>query len=746
VKAPLSPERWRRVNDLFLAAVEQPGASRAAWLDAQCEGDFDLRLEVESLLQADAPSDVSSSVARAVTSAIAESAITAPVIGTQTVGPYRILREIGQGGMATVYLAVREGGDFEQRVAIKVVRGLLGGDALRRFRAERQILASLEHPSIARLLDGGTTADGVPYLAMEYVDGMPIDQYCRERGLTIHERLQLFGRVCDAVTHAHRNLVVHRDIKPSNILVTPDGTPKLLDFGIARLIADDGPSGMPLTITGMRMLTPEYASPEQVRGEPITTAADVYSLGVLLFELLTGQRPLAFTTRQTGEIERVVCTVEPRRPSTAVKSGKDSRQLAGDLDTIVLTALRKEPARRYASASHLAEDIRRHLDGRTVVARQPTWSYRSSRFIRRHRAGVAVAVVFTAVVIGFGATLFMQNRRVLAERDASEQVTDLLLELYSAYDPTSSRGSRVTAQELLDRGASRIQTELKGQPVMQARMLDRFGALLTNIGLSDRAVDVLRSSLAARESTGDTDSAATAETLAHLAIALTERGEMAEAEQLAQRAIEIRRRVAPGTAELAESLNTLGTIRDRRGEPDGPDMLREASELWRRTRGVDSFEFAAGIGALAASSRSLASAPGAQIIARADLLKAERSERELLGARRKVLGDVHPLTSASLNTLGVLMRAMGRHAEAEPMLLEALAARRQLAGRQRLLVARTLDVLARVLHERQRSAEALPMAEEALAIRRAISGDADFEYRSSETLRAAILGSLGRGK
>ncbi len=312
MKAPLSPERWRRVNDLFLAAVEQPSASRAAWLDAQCEGDFELRLEVESLLQADAPSDAASSVVRAVTSAIAESAITAPVIGTQTVGPYRILREIGQGGMATVYLAVREGGDFEQRVAIKVVRGLLGGDALRRFRAERQILASLEHPSIARLLDGGTTPDGIPYLVMEYVDGVPIDQYCRTHGLAIRERLQLFCRVCDAVSHAHRNLVVHRDLKPSNILIAEDGTPKLLDFGIARLIADDGPSGMPLTMTGMRMLTPEYASPEQVRGEPITTAADVYSLGVLLFELLTGQRPLAFTTRQTGEIERVVCTVEPR--------------------------------------------------------------------------------------------------------------------------------------------------------------------------------------------------------------------------------------------------------------------------------------------------------------------------------------------------------------------------------------------------------------------------------------------------
>ncbi len=738
MKAPLDPERWNRVNELFLGAVDQPAESRAAWLDAQCDGDFELRLEVESLLQADAPSDAGRSVARVVSTAIADSAINSPVAAMQTLGPYRILHEIGQGGMATVFLAVREGGDFEQRVAIKVVRGVFGGDALRRFRAERQILASLEHPSIARLLDGGETADGIPYLAMEYVDGVPIDQYCRERRLSIRERLQLFCRVCDAVSHAHRNLVIHRDIKPSNILITGDGTPKLLDFGIARLVADDGLPGTPLTVTGMRVLTPEYASPEQVRGEPITTAADVYSLGVLLFELLTGHRPLAFATRHTSEIERIVCTVEPRRPSTAVESSRESRQLAGDLDTIVLTTLRKEASRRYASASDLAEDIRRHLDGRPVIARQPTWSYRSSRFVRRHRAGVAVAVVFAAVVFSFAGALVLQNRRVRAERDASEQVTALLLELYSSYDPSSSRGSRVTAQELLDRGASRIQAELKGQPEMQARMLDRFGAIYTSIGMSERAVEVLRSALAARESSGDRDSSAVAETLAPLAIALSDRGEVVEAEQLAERAVTIRRRSSPGTAALAEALTTLGSLRDRRGEPDGAEMMTEAIELWRRTNGADSFEFAGGVVALASSARSLAAPPGGGLVARADLLKAERFERELLVARRKTLGDAHLLTAASLKRLGVLLRSMNRLAEAEPLLVEALATRRALLGDRHLLVARTLDALARVIHERQRPAEALPLAEEAWSIRRALSGAEDFETQLSAALRDEI--------
>lgn len=699
MKAPLSPERWQRVNDLFIDALEHPADARGRWLAEQCGGDDELRREVESLLQADVPAGPGTSVARAVAHAIASSMVAAP-LPMQTIGPYRILREIGQGGMASVFLATREGDDFEQRVAIKVVRGLLGGESLRRFRAERQILASLEHPCIARLLDGGATADGVPYLAMEYVDGKPIDEYCAGNRLTVRERLQLFCRVCDAVSHAHRNLVVHRDIKPTNILVTADGAPKLLDFGIARLIAEEGPSGMPLTLTGMRVLTPEYASPEQVKGEPITTASDVYSLGVLLFELLTGERPLQFPLRHSPDIERVVCTVEPPRPSTAVKTGKEARTLAGDLDTIVLTALRKEPTRRYASAAHMAEDIRRYLDGRPVLARNPTWKYRSIRFVQRNLTGVAMTAALVAVVLAFAATLVLQNRRVRAERDASEQVTSLLLEMYSSFDPTSSRGSRVTPQELLDTGASRIQSELKGQPEMQARMLDRFGELYINIGLSDRAVDVLKTALAARESAGDRASVHTGVTLTHLAVALTERGELAEAEESAGRAVDILRRLAPGSAELAESLNALGDLRDRRGAPEGVAMLTEAVELWRRTKGVDSFEFADGVGAIVASTRSLA-AEHANLVARADLLKAERFERELLVARRKVLGDVNLLTAASLHRLGLLLRAMDRQGEAEPLLQEALDTRLQLLGESHPRVMRTREALMRVRAERQ---------------------------------------------
>jgi serine/threonine protein kinase len=350
---------------------------------------------------------------------------------SEPVGPYRLLREIGRGGMGVVYLAVRD--DMPQRhVAVKLVhRGMAVGEILERFQRERSALAALSHPNIARLLDAGTTAAGEPYFVMEYVEGRPIDEYCDARRLTLGERLRLFRHVCAAVHHAHQNLVVHRDIKPRNILVTADGTPKLLDFGIAKLLNPAlGALGDAPTETGLRVMTPEYASPEQVRGEPITTVSDVYSLGVVLFELLTGRRPYRLRTRVWKELERIICEEDPERPSTAIShvddgagssasagddasgSGETSpgpassrtpeviglarrerpvrlrRALEGDLDNIVLKALRKEPQRRYLSADQFAEDIQRHLDGLPVAARPDTLGYRASKFVGRHRGGV----------------------------------------------------------------------------------------------------------------------------------------------------------------------------------------------------------------------------------------------------------------------------------------------------------------------------------------------------------------------
>src|SRR5262245_28756322 len=342
------------------------------------------------------------------------------------VGPYRLIREIGRGGMGTVLLAVRSDDAFQKRVAIKVLRRGMDTDAIvGRFRHERQILASLEHPHIASLLDGGTTDDGLPYFVMEYVDGQLVTDYCDAKALDTTSRLELFRKICAAVQHAHQNLVIHRDIKPANVLVTSDGTPKLLDFGIAKLLnPDPGVQTLAATIAGSPLMTPEYASPEQVRGETVTTATDVYSLGVLLYELLTGRRPYDLPSRTPDEIQRVVCNSVPVRPSTVVTHAASSqstrdrpeidsertrppdadrlrRRLAGDLDNIVLKALAKEPSRRYASVDQFSEDIHRHLTGLPVIARKDTLGYRTAKFIRRNRAGVAAAaLVVLALVAG----------------------------------------------------------------------------------------------------------------------------------------------------------------------------------------------------------------------------------------------------------------------------------------------------------------------------------------------------------
>ncbi|MBA2731781.1 MAG: serine/threonine protein kinase, partial [Acidobacteria bacterium] len=372
--------RWKKIDGIFKTALELSPAECAAFLEKACASDKELRHEVEMLIKSDA--EASSFLdAPAIESAasLLKNNDVASLAG-QTIGSYKIIREIGHGGMATVYLAMRADDQYSQHVAIKLIgRGMNTRDILTRFRHERQILANLEHPNIARLLDGGTATDGLPYFVMEYIEGQPIDQYCNTKKSTIVERLKLFRTVCAAVHYAHQNLVIHRDIKPGNILVTAEGTSKLLDFGIAKLLNPElTAQTIPMTAPAIRPMTPDYASPEQVRGQQITTASDIYSLGVLLYELLTGQRPYHLKSTSPLEIERIICEQEPERPSESIeevplRNGElkntlqlnllNPKLLRGDLDNIVLKAMRKEPDRRYASAEQFSEDIRRHLEG-----------------------------------------------------------------------------------------------------------------------------------------------------------------------------------------------------------------------------------------------------------------------------------------------------------------------------------------------------------------------------------------------
>ncbi|MCX6623851.1 MAG: protein kinase [Acidobacteria bacterium] len=409
----MSPERWKQIEGIFHQAVELDAAGRRRFLDEACAGDAELLGEVASLLTHETSSDerFDSAVKGAAAALTSQEAFAG-----RRIGVWRLVKEIGRGGMGAVYLAERDDEHFRKQVAVKLIkRGMDTQFVIERFRHERQILASLDHPYIARLLDGGSTEDGLPFFVMDYIEGRPIHRYSDEEKLDTRARCRLFREVCSAVSYAHQNLIVHRDLKPSNVLVTVDGSPRLLDFGLAKLLSDQGPE---FTQTAMPMLTPDYASPEQVRGETITTATDVYCLGAMLYELLTGTRPHRISSYTAGAIERAICEREVERPSAV--SGR--RELRGDLDTILLTALRKDPAQRYHSVEQFSDDLRRYLEGLPVRARPRSAAYIARKFVRRHGVGVAVAaLVFFSLLGGIIASMWQAGRadqqRQLAEHN-----------------------------------------------------------------------------------------------------------------------------------------------------------------------------------------------------------------------------------------------------------------------------------------------------------------------------------------
>lgn len=513
---------WNKVEEIFLQASDLKGAAQSDYLEQACAGDSALRSEVESLLAYAPPTQTRQTMAeeaRPFSKAVARfSAILADETPTrQRIGPYRVEKTVGHGGMGAVYLAVRDDDSFRKQVAIKVIHGGMDHPFLRyRFLHERQILANLEHPNIARLLDGGATEDGMPYLVMEYVDGEPLTTYCAQAELSLRDRLSLFLQVCGAVQHAHRNLVIHRDLKPSNILVTQERQVKLLDFGIAKLLdSADNPESLAQTATAMRMLTPEYASPEQVRGAPVSTASDVYSLGALLYEVLCGAKAHEFKDSSPAELDRVVCQQEPKRASEAARLSKRplfpqfAKDLLGDLDNIITKAMQKEPARRYSSVDHLADDLQRYLDGLPVSARQDTLFYRSSKFVRRNRVAVsAAALVFFSLVAGLAATLW-QAREARHQRERAEQrfqdvrglATTMLLDIHDRIqDLPGSTSARQFVLEaalkhlnLLSQDATADASLRYDLASAYYRIGDVQGASPDrNLGEMERAVDSLR--------------------------------------------------------------------------------------------------------------------------------------------------------------------------------------------------------------------------------------------------------------
>jgi serine/threonine protein kinase len=498
----MAEDAWPRVKELFQAALDREPPARSAFLAEACGADATLRREVESLL---ASHDEASGFLDGV--ALPESSWEG-----RHVGAYRLLGEVGRGGMGTVYRAVRADDAFQKQVALKVVRGGRGStDLVNRFRGERQILARLDHPNIARLLDGGATDEGAPYLVMEYVLGHSLDAYCEERALSTPARIALFRTVCGAVHYLHQNLVVHRDLKPGNILVTEGGTPKLLDFGIAKVLAED-PTEAP-TQTAFPALTPDYASPEQVRAEPLTTVSDVYSLGIVLYEVLTGRRPYHVGTPVPAEIVRLVCELEPEKPSTVVRRGttdattasadgapprsevetddprlqKLAGELEGDLDTIVLKALRKEPWRRYASAQELSDDLGRYLEGRPVLARADTLAYRTSKFVRRHKAAVSAAsLVLVSLVGGIVATAsqarIAEANRQKAEKRFSEVQTLARSFLFEIHDALAELEGSGKARGTLVRRAVEYLDGIAPEAGNDAALMEELAASYERVG------------------------------------------------------------------------------------------------------------------------------------------------------------------------------------------------------------------------------------------------------------------------
>jgi tetratricopeptide (TPR) repeat protein len=660
-----------RIDALFDRALDLDADARAAFLAELAAHDPASHAELETLLRlAHAPGsrlDPHAIVAGPLWQALAEAdpgagdAAQDAVEPGQRIGAWRVVRPLGQGGMGAVYLAERVEGGFDQYGALKRIRsGIDSAEFLRRFAQERQILAALGHAGIARLLDGGRDAAGRPYLVMEYVAGDAIDRHCDAHALGIDARLALFAQVGRAVAHAHRHLVVHRDLKPSNIVVTAEGEVKLLDFGIATVLDASGAPATPPTRTAARVFTPEYAAPEQVLGQAITTATDVYQLGLLLHELLSGLRAQRFVDATPAALQRAVCDTEPPRPSAAIDARAAAlrgtsaralrRRLQGDLDTIVAKALRKAPERRYASAAELVDDIERWRQGKPIRARPESLAYRGRKFVRRHPFGVSGAAGALLLLVAYAATVTLQAGTIARERDRAraeaakaQQVKALVLRLFAGADPQQSGGAQLSARELLDRGWDGIERDLGAQPEVRAELLDTVGEAYRQLGEYQRAQPMFEQALSFARTRAQAD-----------------------------------------PLRLAHALRSRGRLHGDLGEfEQARALLHDALARYRAQLGTPHAEVATTLGDL-----------GFALTRAADYRAAERMHRDALAMRRALFGDEHPDVADSLVKLGMTLRNQGDYAAAEPMLSEALALRRRLLPPTHPQLAHTLSDLA----------------------------------------------------
>ena len=730
----LSPERWARIQSLFDGVTALPAAQREAWLSEHCGDDPALRDYVASLVLADPGVDatVEQTIAGAARDVFGEPGDNE--VAGETIGPYRIERLLGEGGMGMVYLASRADEQFEQQVAIKLGRHrLIDPQTEYRLRHERQILADLDHPGIARLFDGGTTNEGVPYIVMEYIDGVRIDTYCDLHRLGINDRLELFRQICLAVHHAHQNLIIHRDIKPSNILVTEDGTPKLLDFGIAKLTDAAGAATQGLTQEGAVVMTPANATPEQILGQPVTTATDVYGLGLLLYRLLSGVRPFNVESMTPSDIARWVCEETLPAPSVRLQRLRRGpgnhaaararvaeiahgrrlseerlvRRLRGDLDTIIMQALSKEPARRYRSAGALAEDTELHLKSMPIQARRDAWTYRTAKFVRRHYVGVAASALIASLLVAFSIVVSVQNRTIAAERDTAREVSRFLEDIFRARDPVQARGANITANELLAEGSRRIRQELTGQPEIQSTLMATMGRAYYNLGEYDDASGLLQQALDLSNASFGSSHPDIAVLQNDLAKTLIRVPEYARAEELLTSALRYNaERYGEDSVACAENLFQLAELHLKKGEIAEAERYAESSialyEAFRESHPID-----------LAKAKSIL---GRILQVRGDLDRTEALLLEAIDILEREGGNDHPWMAYFLQNLGVLQRSRGDLDEAEASFDAAIAATQRIMGRPHTLIAATLINKGSLLHERADLEQAEAVIREALAM------------------------------
>lgn len=775
-------EEWQKVEKLLDAALELPPEERHKFLDERAASAPELRREVESLLTCE--EQTGGFLGAPAMAFSADFFDDREERAGQTISHYRIIREIGRGGMGAVFLAARADGAFRQQVALKIIRQSFADSELeRRFQRERQILASLNHPNIARLLDGGVSASGEPFLVMEYIEGEPLPDFAERRNLSIKERLRLFLKVCAAVQYAHRNLIVHRDIKPANILVTTDGEPKLLDFGLAKILdAGFSESDLTKTATEFRAFTPAYASPEQVRGKNITTASDVYSLGVVLYELLTGERPFQIEHKSYEEIVRLIDTTEAPRPSGAVTrngaaaGGADrphstrhflsASELKGDLDNIVLMALRKEPERRYKSVEQFAEDISRQLEGLPVIAHKDTFGYRSTKFIRRHKAGIAAAVlVALALVGGIIATAWQARRatreaqiaaqerdRARLEAAKAERINAFLQSIFASANPSwystgfGQRGE-VKVVDVLEQAGRRIDTDFKDQPEIRAELHHTIGTTYQSLGRFESARAHFRASVDAYRGLYGERHPEVAEALYYLAASMQGSGDHAAALALYRQSLEMFREVDPQNVNVPYLLSDFSYLLTLTGELAAAEQAaREGLELARRRFGdehVLTTNLLTGLGMMYETRGDLAQAetfhqtalatfnrmPNGRMLSsgtltqlgrlamlRGDLRQAEAQARESLDITRQIFNETHPHNLEGLLLIAEIHYQQGAYADAEKETVsfldlmrrnEALSLNYKLAG---------LNLMSLIHAKTNRPASANAYLREALAL------------------------------